>query len=171
MSHKSGANNTLYKVATCPNLWCNNSKTIFFLAGSFFDTSWIFPEKACFLSALCGNVTVLSYFSPKYTVQISLWKRQVCPAFFDVIMENKLSHESGVNSTLYKVAKKVFPLSSKIYIRTEPFCFAVTWCPSATSMNLSVSYNDPGIKSVPSGVIWHVAPESKIQLVNCELSP
>ena len=44
-------------------------------------------------------------------------------------------------------------------------------CLSATSMNLSVSSNDPGMKYVTYGVIWHVAPESKIQLVNCELSP
>ena len=65
----------------------------------------------------------------------------------------------------------LFPLSSHICIRTEPFCFAVTWCPSATSMNLSVSSNDPGIKSVTSGVIWHFAPESKIQLFNFKLLP
>ena len=30
--------------------------------------------------------------------------------------------------------------------------------------------NEPGIKSETSGVMWHVAPESKIQLINCELS-
>ena len=56
-------------------------------------------------------------------------------------------------------------------MRTEFFCFAVTWCPSTTSTNLSVSSNDPGMKSVTSGVIWHVNPESKIQLVNYKLSP
>ena len=38
-------------------------------------------------------------------------------------------------------------------------------------MYLSAYYNDPGIKSEISGVIWHVASESKIQLVNFELSP
>ena len=38
-------------------------------------------------------------------------------------------------------------------------------------MYLSVSYNDPGMKSETSGVMWHVAPESKIRLVNFELSP
>ena len=38
-------------------------------------------------------------------------------------------------------------------------------------MYLSVSYNVPGTKSVTSGVVWHVAPESKIQLVNFKLSP
>ena len=80
-------------------------------------------------------------------------KRHVCPAFFNVMMENILSHKSGTNSTLYKVATKVFPLLSHICIRTEPFCFAVTWCPSATSMNLSVSSNDHGMKSVTSVVI------------------
>ena len=89
----------------------------------------------------------------------------------NVTMENNLSHKSGANSTLYKVATKFFLLSLHICICTEPFRFAVTWCPSATSMNLSVSTNYPGMKSVTSGVIWHVAPESKIQLVNCELSP
>ena len=87
------------------------------------------------------------------------------------MIENNMSHKSGASKTLYKVAIKVNPLSSNICMCTEPFYFAVTWCPSATSMNLSVSYNDPGMKSVTSGVIWHVAPESKIQLVNCELSP
>ena len=65
----------------------------------------------------------------------------------------------------------VFPLSSHICIHTWPFYFAVTWCPSATSMYLSVSSNDTGMKSKTSGVIWHVSPESKIQLFNCELSP
>ena len=65
----------------------------------------------------------------------------------------------------------VFPLSSHICILTWPFCFAVTWCTSATLMYLSVSSNDHGIKSVTSGAMWHVSPESKIQLVNCELSP
>ena len=34
----------------------------------------------------------------------------------------------------------------------------------------SVSSNDPGMKSVTSGVIWQVALESKIQLVSCEVS-
>ena len=82
-----------------------------------------------------------------------------------------MSHKSGLNITLYKVVTNVFPLSLHICIRTEPFCFAVTLCPSATSMNLSVSSNDPGMESVTSGVTWHVAPESKIQLVNCKLSP
>ena len=38
-------------------------------------------------------------------------------------------------------------------------------------MYLSVSSNEPVIKSETYGVMWHVAPESKIQLVNSELSP
>ena len=38
-------------------------------------------------------------------------------------------------------------------------------------MYLFVSSNDPGMKSETYGVMWHVATESKIQLVNCELSP
>ena len=82
-----------------------------------------------------------------------------------------MSHKSGAKSTLCNVAINVFPLLSHICICTWTFCFAVTWCPSATSMYLSVSSNDPGMKSETYGVIWHVAIESKIQLVNCELSP
>ena len=35
---------------------------------------------------------------------------------------------------------------------------------------LSVSSNENGIKSETSGIMWKVAPESRIQLVNCELS-
>ena len=38
-------------------------------------------------------------------------------------------------------------------------------------MYLSVSSNDLGIKFETSGVMWHVASESKIQLVNDELTP
>ena len=40
----------------------------------------------CFLTALCGNVTTLSSFAPKYTVQNPLWKRHVCPAFINVMI-------------------------------------------------------------------------------------
>ena len=87
------------------------------------------------------------------------------------MVENNLSHKSGARSKLYKVTTNLFPLSLHICIRTDHFCFAVTWCSSATSIYLSLSLNDPGMKSITSGVIWHVAPESKIQLVNCELSP
>ena len=87
------------------------------------------------------------------------------------MIESNLSHKSGANSTLYKVAMNVFLLSSHICIRTWNFCFVVTWFTSATSMYLSVSSHFPGMKSETYGVIWHVAPESKIQLVNCELSP
>ena len=87
------------------------------------------------------------------------------------MIENNLPHKSGAKSTLFNVAMKGFPLSSHIFIRALTFCFPVTWCPSATSMYLSVCSHGPGMKSETSGVIWHVAPESKIQLVNCELSP
>ena len=37
-------------------------------------------------------------------------------------------------------------------------------------MYLYVSSNEPGMKSENYGVMRNVAPESKIQLVNCELS-
>ena len=55
------------------------------------------------------------------------------------MMENSLSHKSGASKTLYNVAIKVSLLLSNICMRTDPFCFAVTWCPSATSMNLYAS--------------------------------
>ena len=38
-------------------------------------------------------------------------------------------------------------------------------------MYVSESSNEPGIKSEIYGVMWYVAPETKIQLVHCELSP
>ena len=44
------------------------------------------------------------------------------------------------------------------------------WYPSATSMYLSVASDQPKIKYRTSGIIWHFATESKIQLVNYELS-
>ena len=107
----------------------------------FLDISLIFPRNASFLCALCGKVTALFYFAPKYMVKNPLWKRQVCPEFINVMSENNLSHKSGAKSTLCNVAMKDFPLSSYICIRTWPFCFAMMWCPSATSMYLSVSFN------------------------------
>ena len=51
------------------------------------------------------------------------------------------------------------------------FFFAVKKYPSETSIYLSVSTIEPGIKSEISGIMWQVAPESKIQLVSCKLSP
>ena len=167
----SPANN--YLVYLCPNLWCSNSKETLFLAGNFFffDFSMIFPRNACFLCALCGNVTEFFSFSTNYTVQNPIWKIQVCPEFINVMIKNNLSHKSGAKCTLCNVAMKLFPLSLHICICTWPFCFAVTWCPSATSVYLSVSFNYPRMKSETSGVMWHIALESKIQLVNCKLSP
>ena len=155
----SPASNDL--VYMCPNLWCSNSKSILFFAGNvFFDFSMIFPRNTCFLCALCGYVTAFFFSAPKYTVQTPWRKIQVCPAFINVMIENNLSHNSGAKSTLYNVAIKVFPLLSHICIRTEPFCFSLTWCPSATSIYLSVSSNDPGMKSETSGFMWHVSPDS-----------
>ena len=154
-------------------LWCNSSRAIFFLAGNFFvfDIYFISHQNACFLCGLCSNVTAFFSFSPKYTVQTLYWNKQVCPEFNNAMIKNNPSHKSGAKSTLCNVVMKGSPRSSHIFIRTWPFCFAVTWCLSATSICLSVYYNEPGIKSKTSGVMWHVDPESKIQLVNCELSP
>ena len=50
------------------------------------------------------KVTTLLSFAPKYTVQNPLLKKQVCPEFINVMIENNLSHKSGAKSTLYKVA-------------------------------------------------------------------
>ena len=106
-----------------PNLWCNNSKAIIFLAGNlfFFDISLIFPRTACLLCALCGKVTALLSFYPNYTVQNPLWKREVRPEFINATIENNLSHKSGAKSTLCNVAMKGFMLSSHIFIRTRLF--------------------------------------------------
>ena len=87
------------------------------------------------------------------------------------MIENNMLHKSGAKSMLCYVVMKGYPLSLHIFIRTCLFYFAVRWYPSATSICLSVSSNVPGIKSETSGVIWHVAPESKIQLVNCGMLP
>ena len=52
---------TNYLVDLWPNLWCNNYREIFFLDGNFsvFEISLIFTKNACFLCALCGNVTAI----------------------------------------------------------------------------------------------------------------
>ena len=65
--------------------------------------------------------------------------------------------------TLCNFAMKGSPLSSHNFIHTWPFCFAVTWCPSATSIYLSVYSNEPVIKYETYGIMWHIAPESRIQ--------
>ena len=66
----------------------------------------IFSRNACILCAMCGKVTALFSFAPKYTVQNPFWKRKVCPEFINVIIENNLSHKSDAKSTLYNVAMK-----------------------------------------------------------------
>ena len=131
-----------------PNICCKDAKTIFFLASNFFvfDICFIYPQNACFLCLLCGKVTTFFSLYPNYTVQNPLWNKQVCTKFISVIMENHLSHRSGDKSTLCNVAIKVSPLLSHIFIRTCTFCFTVTWCPSATSICLFLSSNEPVIK-------------------------
>ena len=55
------------------------------------------------------------------------------------------------------------------YYLTLFFCCDVM---SVRNFNFfSVSPNEPRIRSETSSVMWHVAPESKIQMVNFELSP
>ena len=112
----------------------------------------------------------LQFFNTLYSI---CWEfRNPITNTFDifVLSGDKLLRESS-KSTLCNVAMKGSPWSSHIFIHDWSFCFTVTWCTFATSMCLSVSSNESGIKSVTSGVMWHVAQESKIQLVNCELSP
>ena len=60
---------------------------------------------------------------------------------------------------------------SHIFICTCPFCFSMKLCQSAISICVSVSSFNPGIKSGTSGITWHIAPESKIQLFYYGLSP
>ena len=110
-------------------------------------------------------------FSQKYTVQNPWWNKQVFPKFINIIIENNLSHISGARIILWNVVIKVSPLSSHIFIWDFPFCFAVMWCSSTTLICSYVSYNGPGFKSETCGVIWHVDPEPKMQLVNWKLSP
>ena len=86
-------------------------------------------------------------------------------------MENNLLHRSGAKSTLLNVTINGFSLLSHIFIWAFHFCFAVTWCPSVTSICLSISSNKHGIKPETCGTIWHVDTESKIQSVNYKLSP
>ena len=151
-----------------PNIWCNNSKSTLFLDGNLFVfyISFISPKNACFFCALYGNVTTFFSLVPKYTVQNPFQNKLVCPKLINVLIENNLSHRSGAKSTLCNAPIKLSLLSSNIFIRACPFCFTVTWCLSATSMCIHVSSNKPGIQPQTSGVIWHVAPEYKIQLVN-----
>ena len=56
------ANNDLLDLWS--NLWCNNSKSIFFLDGNLFvfDISIIFPKNTWFLCALCGKVTAFFFW-------------------------------------------------------------------------------------------------------------
>ena len=70
---------------------------------------------------MCGDVTAFFSFAPKYTTQNPLLKRQLCPEFINVMIENNLSHKSGTNSMLCNVAMKGLPLLSHICIRTCPF--------------------------------------------------
>ena len=83
----SPANNDM--VDLWHNLWCNNSRVIFFLYGNFFvfEISLVFPKNACFLCALCGNVPALFSFAHEYTVQNPLWNKQVCPKFINAMIE------------------------------------------------------------------------------------
>ena len=78
------------------------------------------------------------------------------------MMENNQLHKYDDNKTLYNVAMESFPLSSRILIWTSPVFFAVEKCPYATFLYLSVSTSNPGMKTEISGVMWQVAPESKI---------
>ena len=127
-----------------------------------------------FCLILCFNqkcVTAFCSLSLNKTVQNPLWKIQICPEFINLIMEYNWYHKFGVNGMLYNVAMKVLLLLLRIFIRISLVCFTATKCPSETSIYLSVYTNEPGIKPETSGFMWQVVPQSKIQLVSCELSP
>ena len=48
-----------YLVDLCPNLWCNNSESTFFLGAIFYDLdfSLVFTKDSCFLYAKYGRGT------------------------------------------------------------------------------------------------------------------
>ena len=60
-------------------------------------------------------------------------------------MENNWLYKSGANSMLYNVGIKGLTLSSLIFL-TSPVFFAKKKCLSETSIYLSVSANEHGIK-------------------------
>ena len=66
--------------------------------------------------------------------------------------------------------KSISVIVAHFYLSLPFLCFRDMM--SVRNLNfLFVSSIEPGMKSETSGVIWHVDPESTIQLVNCELSP
>ena len=80
-------------------------------------------------------------------------------------------HKSSANSTLYNIKMKGLPLWSHIFL-FELHLFVSLWkLSSAISIYLPVSTNEPCIHSYISGVMWKVAPDSKFQLVSCDMSP
>ena len=78
----SPASNDL--VDLCPNLRCNNLRENFFLGICFcdFDFSFVFTKNACFLCALCSNITTFCSLALNKTIQNYLWKRQICTKFY-----------------------------------------------------------------------------------------
>ena len=139
--------------------------TSLFLIFSLIYQTCIFP--LCIIWQ--GNRIFL--FGYKVHSTISFWDKQVCPEFINIIIYNNLSYRSGSKSLLFNVVVKLSLLSLHIFICTSTFCFAAMGHPSATSICLSVSSNKLGTEYETCGVVWHVSPESKIQLVNCTLSP
>ena len=87
-----------------------------------------------------------------------------------MVMENIQSHKSVANSTLYNVAMKGFH-----YCHTFLFELLLSVSLGRNShlqlQHISVSTNEPGIKSEIYGVVCQVASKSKIQLISCNLSP
>ena len=100
------------------NLWCNNSKQFSFHMVIYLSLTfpWFPPKNACFLCAPCVNVTQFFSFSLNYIVQNTLWDKQVCPEFMNVMIENNLPHKSGTKSTLCNVTIKGSPLLSHIFL-------------------------------------------------------
>ena len=76
-----------------------------------FDFSCVFAKNACFLCALCSNVTEFCSLLMKKTMQKPLWKRQVCTKFINETIENTQSQKSSANRTFYNVAMRHFYLN------------------------------------------------------------
>ena len=62
------------------------------------------------------SVAAFCPLSLKKIVQNPILKRQVCPKFIIITIENNRSQNYGGNSTFYNVAMKGFPLTSRIFI-------------------------------------------------------
>ena len=90
--------------------------------------------------------------------------------FINIIVRviNLTSLEQIVHYTTYQWMVSIIITH---FILTSHVCFAVTKCPSTTSIYLSVSTIEPSTKFEIFSVMWQFATDSKIQLVSCKIYP